>query len=547
MGIRQQLADVLGRHENKIINPSREDMIRQAVEDKEVIVTATGALATWTAPESTGRSPKDTVIVKYGESEKNIDWTSPNNLPLDKDLFDRLFEDALKVLSKKEKIYVIDRVVGADKDYALPTRIIADKALTVLFSDNVIRPVPKGIKDSVFFSDGFTLVVLPYDKINTKNYSEGLRTKKNGKKSDMIIAMDVERKIGLVYGSAYCGSVKKMMFTVMNYLLPEKGILPLHCSANISKTGDTALFLGLSGTGKTTLSTDKKRKMVGDDEHGWSDNGIANFENGCYAKLINLDPKKEPEIHQAVFTPRHFLENGVIIENAMMFPNGTFDLYDERMTPNSRASYPLVFLTNFEEDSKGEHPKTVLFLTADANGVLPPVSKLTQDQAMLWFLMGYTSKLAGTEVGVVEPISSFSRFFGQPFMPRNPEDYAKLLGKKMEKYGTKVYLVNTGWSAGPYGVGSRMDITLTRRIVDACLSGELDDVEYEENELFHVMVPKSCPGVEPEILNPRNTWKDKKEFDKRADKLCQEFSAHFYNAYGKANISEQVKKQCPGK
>jgi phosphoenolpyruvate carboxykinase (ATP) len=391
------------------------------------------------------------------------------------------------------------------------------------------------------------LIALPYDKIDTKKYSGELRKKKNGKTSDMVIALDCDRKIGLVYGSAYCGSMKKLLFTAMNYLLPDENILPLHCSANVDDKGNSALFLGLSGTGKTTLSTDAKRKMIGDDEHGWCNDGIANFEGGCYAKLIDLDPKKEPEIHQAVFTKRQMLENGVIIENAMMYPNGKFDLYDDRLAQNSRAGYPLRFLTNIKEDSKAGHPKTILFLTADANGVLPPISKLTKPQAMLWFMMGYTSKLAGTEVGITEPVSSFSRFFGQPFMPRNPEDYAKLLGEKMDKHNANVFLLNTGWSGGPYGVGKRMDIVLTRRLVDAALNGELDDVEYEEDELFHVLVPKSCPGVEDEILQPKNTWKDKREFDKRAEKLANDFLNHFYNAYGKANIDEEVKKQCPGK
>ena len=544
---KDKVKSLLDNHKNILNNPKRAELIQAAIDDREAIETASGALATWTPKDSTGRSPNDTVIVKNGVSETKIDWTSPNNIPLRPDVFDALLEDALNILSKKDKLYVTDKVIGAESNYALPTKLITDKALSALSCDNLFRETPDDIEKSVFHNKGFTLIALPYDKIDTKKYSGELRKKKNGKTSDMVIALDCDRKIGLVYGSAYCGSMKKLLFTAMNYLLPDENILPLHCSANVDDKGNSALFLGLSGTGKTTLSTDAKRKMIGDDEHGWCNDGIANFEGGCYAKLIDLDPKKEPEIHQAVFTKRQMLENGVIIENAMMYPNGKFDLYDDRLAQNSRAGYPLRFLTNIKEDSKAGHPKTILFLTADANGVLPPISKLTKPQAMLWFMMGYTSKLAGTEVGITEPVSSFSRFFGQPFMPRNPEDYAKLLGEKMDKHNANVFLLNTGWSGGPYGVGKRMDIVLTRRLVDAALNGELDDVEYEEDELFHVLVPKSCEGVDDEILQPRNTWKDKREFDKRAEKLANDFLNHFYNAYGKANIDEEIKKQCPGK
>jgi phosphoenolpyruvate carboxykinase (ATP) len=369
----------------------------------------------------------------------------------------------------------------------------------------------------------------------------------DGKTSNMAVAIDFDRRIGIVYGSAYGGSVKKLMFTVMNYYLPAEGILPLHCSANEGKNGDCALLLGLSGTGKTTLSADPKRALLGDDEHGWSNFGVANFENGCYAKLINLSRTKEPEIYQAVFHEDHYLEHGSIVENAMMYPDGTFDLDDERLTPNSRGSYPLRYLSNIKESSTSGHPTTILFLTADANGVLPPVSKLTPEQAMLWFLMGYTSKLAGTETGIVDPVSTFSRFFGEPFMPRNPDVYAKMLGSKMKQFGTDVYLVNTGWSGGPYGEGSRMDINLTRAIVDACLDGSLKKVDYEENDLFHILVPRSCPGVPTEVLNPRNTWTDKSRYDERAKKLAADFSNHYDKAYGNKEIEEDIKAQCPGK
>ncbi len=343
------------------------------------------------------------------------------------------------------------------------------------------------------------------------------------------------------------GSVKKLMFTVMNYVLPAEGILPLHCSSNEGPDGDIALLLGLSGTGKTTLSADPRRALLGDDEHGWNEEGIANFENGCYAKLINLRAEKEPEIWDAILHQASGLDHGAIVENAMMYPDGRFDLDDERLTPNSRGSYPLAFLSNIKDPPVGGHPRTILFLTADANGVLPPVSKLLPEQAMLWFLMGYTSKLAGTETGIVDPVSTFSRFFGEPFMPRNPGVYASMLGERMKRHQAQVYLVNTGWSGGPFGVGSRMDIDVTRAIVHAALGGELDDLEYREDPLFHILVPPTCPGVDREILDPRNTWEDKEAFDLRARSLADNFATHFDKAYGNKGIDPAIVSQCPGK
>jgi phosphoenolpyruvate carboxykinase (ATP) len=337
------------------------------------------------------------------------------------------------------------------------------------------------------------------------------------------------------------------MFTVMNYVLPEVGILPLHCSANEGEPGDTALLLGLSGTGKTTLSADPRRALLGDDEHGWGDNGIANFESGCYAKLIGLKREKEPEIWQAVLHEDDYLNHGAVVENAMMYPDGHFDLDDARLTPNSRASYPLRYLSNIKDPPVGGHPRTILFLTADANGVIPPISRLTAEQAMLWFLMGYTSKLAGTETGIIDPVSTFSRFFGEPFMPRNPHVYASMLGERMRRHGTDVYLVNTGWSGGSFGVGSRMDIDVTRALVHAALDGRLQGIQYQENPLLHIWVPQSCPGVDAGMLNPRNTWQDERAFDARACRLAQDFARHFDSAYGNKGIDPSVAAQCPGK
>ncbi|PID27500.1 MAG: phosphoenolpyruvate carboxykinase (ATP) [Candidatus Cloacimonadota bacterium] len=545
--IKNRVNEIVEKHEKAFINIDRDQYIKKAVENGEAVISACGALATWTPPESTGRSPKDTYIVKFDENANNIDWDSPNNIALDPETADMIFDDAIQTLSGKEQLFVTDRVIGADENYMLPVRTISSHAVTSVFTDNMFRLLPEDIDKSIFGDKRFSLLVLPYDKLNSEKYDGRLRKVSENKTSNMAIILDFQRRAGVVFGSAYCGSVKKLMFTVMNYYLPEYGILPLHCSANEGKDGDCALLLGLSGTGKTTLSADPGRALLGDDEHGWSDNGVANFENGCYAKLVNLNPEKEPEIHNAVFHEDDYLKHGSIVENCLMFPSGKFDVDDTRLTPNSRGSYPLEFLSNIKPDSISGHPKTILFLTADANAVLPPAAKLNPEQAMLWFLMGYTSKLAGTETGIVDPVSTFSRFFGEPFMPRNPEDYASLLGKKMKEHGTQVYLINTGWSGGPYGVGKRMDINLTRKLVESAINGTLKNVEYEENELFHLSIPKSCPGVDEVVLNPRNTWEDKNAFDKRAEKLAKDFSNHYDKAYGNKNIDPAVKAQCPGK
>ncbi len=547
MDLKSKLDDAVKAHKNVLANIERPEMIREAVDNGEAIIAESGALATWTPPESTGRSPKDTVIVKRPESEGNIDWTSPNNIPIDAETFDMLFEDALAMMAEKDKMYMTDRVIGADVGYALPVKVVTSDALQALFTDNMFRPVPDGLEKSVFCNNGYYLIQLPYNKLQAEKYEGRLRTMPDGSTSNMAVAMDMDRRVGVIIGSAYCGSLKKMLFTVMNYLLPFEGILPLHCSANEGDNGDSALLLGLSGTGKTSLSADPTRALLGDDEHGWSNDGIANFENGCYAKMINIHPVKEKDIYDAVMHKDDYLNHGSIVENAMIYPDGRLDYDDDRFTPNSRASYPLKYLRNIKESSTAGHPTTILFLTADAYGVLPPVSKLNPEQAMLWFLMGYTSKLAGTETGITEPKATFSRFFGQPFMPLNPDIYASMLGDKMEKHNTHVYLINTGWSGGAYGVGERIDIVLTRKMVEAALNGSLESVEYYEDELLHLKVPTSCPGVPSEMLNPKNTWEDKAGYDAQARKLADQFCAAFDKAYGGKNIKESVVMQCPGK
>ena len=545
--LKEKLDSFIKNQQNILKNLPRKTTIQESIDNQEAIISKNGALATWTPIESTGRSPKDTVIVKHTESEKHIDWDSPNNIPIDPETFDLLFEDALKTLKQKEKLYLTNRVIGADANMALPVTTLTNHALTALFTDNMFRPVQENIEQSVFYGKDFMLVTLPYEKLNPKRYEGKLRKLQDGSTTNMAVAMDFDRRIGIVYGSAYLGSVKKLMFTVMNYYLPFENILPLHCSANEGKNKDSALLLGLSGTGKTTLSADASRALLGDDEHGWGETGIANFENGCYAKMIDINPDKEPEIYKAVMHKNNYLEHGSIVENAMIYPDGSFDFSDDRFTPNSRASYPLTYLENIKKSSASTHPKTILFLTADAYGVLPPISKLNPDQAMLWFLMGYTSKLAGTETGVTEPQATFSRFFGQPFMPANPDIYAEMLGKKMKKFNTKVYLINTGWTGGPYGTGQRIDITYTRKMVNAALSGDLEKENFHHDDLFHLDIPHKCPDVPQEILIPINTWSNSNFYQKKAQQLANEFSRAFDTAYGNKNIKESVKKQCPGK
>ncbi|MCF7890398.1 phosphoenolpyruvate carboxykinase (ATP) [Candidatus Bipolaricaulota bacterium] len=547
MSLRGKLANVLKNHGSVNDNPPRKSLIRQTVDSGEAFVSKNGALSTWSPPESTARTPKDTVIVKRESSRKQIDWNSSNNIPIEEETFDMAFNDGLDLLKEKEKIYQTNRVIGADPSFTLPTRTVTDRALTALFTYNMFRPAPESIDKSIFSGERFDLVVLPYDKLESKKYEGRLRKLPSGRTSNMIVAMDFDRKLGVVVGSAYLGTVKKLMFTVMNYLLPGEDILPLHCSATEGENGDSALLLGLSGTGKTTLSADPDRALLGDDEHGWGDSGIANFENGCYAKLIDLEEEEEPEIWNAVMHEDDYLNHGTIVENAFMYPNGEFDFHDDRLTPNSRGSYPLKYLTNTKTSSVSGHPKTILFLTADAYGVLPPISRLNPNQAMLWFLMGYTSKIPGTETGISEPQAVFSRFFGEPFMPRNPDIYSEMLGKKMEKHGTDVYLVNTGWTGGPYGEGKRIDLEYTRAMVHAALAGTLRGKKYNEIETLHLKYPISCPNVPNEVLNPKDTWNDPEAYDNRAKQLAQQFSDYFDETYGNKDIKKEVIKECPGK
>ncbi len=541
----QSIDQFLSSHKNVATNLTRSQLIQTSIDRRECIVTESGAVAIWNPKNATGRIPKDTYTVRHPDSKMNIAWGMPNNIAMEPAMFESMLQDALSTLGQKDQLFVLDRSVGADPKYTLPVRTISPRAITELFADNMFRALPADLSQSIFKDDRFTIVVVPTDKVQTAKYKGKLR-EENGKIVDHLIVMDLERRIGIVYGTLYCGAVKKLVFTAMNALLPTNGVLSLHCSASQDTEGNAHLFLGLSGTGKTTLSVDPKRSLIGDDEHLWSDDGVANLENGSYAKLIRLRKDKEPMIFEAVFGKRPVLEHGCIIENTMVYPDGSVDVDDERLAENSRAAFPLSFVGNVVTSARGGHPKTVVFLTADANGVLPPVASLTHEQAMLWFLMGYTSKLAGTEAGVTSPTTTFSRFFGGPFMPLASEEYLKLLNAKLKDHGTNVYLINTGWTGGPYGVGKRMDITLTRAVVDAALTGQLANVECRDDHRFHLRVPVTCPGVDATVLDPKATWPDKDAYEAAANKLSSEFAAHFDKMY-KGQVPPEVEAMCPGK
>ncbi len=547
MDFHRRIDNVLTMHSKVAEDPPRAQMIRSAIENREAVASKCGALAGWTPVESTGRSPKDTYIVRRKPSEEHVDWSAENNVPMEPDTFEMMKKDALAAIGAAGQIYMTNRVLGADPDYCLGIRTVSDRALTALFTDNMFRPVPPEAGGSVFRDLPFLVVALPYHKLDPEKYQGRLRIDPaTGKTSTMAAAMDFDDRIGLIIGSAYLGTLKKLMFTVMNYLTPEHGILPLHCAANEGPKGGVNLLLGLSGTGKTTLSADPRRVLLGDDEHAWSDSGIANFEGGCYAKLINLRQEKEPEIFYAINHNAAPEDHGAIVENAMIYPDGTFDFGDTRLTPNSRGSYPLRFLWHFKPSAVGGHPDVILFLTADANGVLPPIAKLDVDQAMFWFMMGYTSKVEGTERGIVNPVSNFSRLFGAPFIPRRSSVYIKMLGEKVQRHRTRTYLVNTGWSGGPFGIGKRMDIDLTRLLVDAAEKGALEDVEFGLDPVFRLRIPKSCPGLSnAALLNPRDTWTDKAEYDARAGKLAAEFRNWFEKKCDKSGVPASVLSQCP--
>ena len=492
-------------------------LVEIALKKEGAALTDTGALSINTG-KYTGRSPVDRFIVDDPGIHDKVDWGKVN-VPISGEKFENLYNKINEYIKDKE-LFVFDGFVGADKNYRMPIRIINEYASQNLFAQNLFIKPKEGELEG--FEPEYTVIAAPGCHADAEA---------DGVNSEAFIILNFAKKIVIIGGSMYCGEIKKSIFTIMNFILPMKGVMPMHCSANIGEDGDVALFFGLSGTGKTTLSADKGRRLIGDDEHGWTEDGVFNFEGGCYAKCIRLSKENEPQIWNAI-------RFGAVTENLVLDPEtGVPDYDSEKFTENTRAGYPVTYIDNAVEEGVGGNPSTVIFLTADATGVLPPIARLTKEQAMYHFMSGYTSKLAGTERGIIEPTATFSTCFGAPFMPMPPQVYAELLGKKIDKNNARVFLVNTGWSGGSYGVGKRMKLSYTRAMVNAAISGELDNVGYDTDPIFGLAVPAECPGVPAEVLKPVNVWQDKAEYEKTALKLAADFNANFRKFRG---VSEDI-------
>ncbi len=489
-------------------NLGASELVEHAVRRHEGMLSDRGAFTAVTSPH-TGRSPKDKFVVDEPGSTAQIWWE--RNDKLSPAHFDRLLASTKTHLDQQPEVFVQDLFGGADPAYRLPVRFLTPNAWQALFVRNMfIRPSPAELAG---FEPSWTVYHCP--ELQADPSVHGTRT-------GTFIVLNFARNTILIGGTRYAGEMKKSIFTALNYLLPQRGVLSMHCSANLGPEGDTAIFFGLSGTGKTTLSADPSRQLIGDDEHGWSDQGVFNFEGGCYAKAIRLSASGEPEIFAAT---RMF---GTVLENVVLDPvTRVPDFDNDKITENTRASYPIHFIPNHLPSGMGGHPSNIIFLTADAFGVLPPVARLTPDQAMYHFLSGYTAKVAGTERGVTEPSATFSTCFGAPFLPLHPGVYARMLGERIAKHGARVWLVNTGWTGGAYGTGKRMKLGYTRAMVTAALSGELDAGAFAADPIFGVAVPRAVPGVPAEVLTPRNTWPDKAAYDAQARKLAEMFAKNF--------------------
>ncbi len=483
-----------------------------------------GALSTNTAPH-TGRSPNDKFIVRDDVTEGTVDWGKVNQ-PMAPEHWDRLRADVVAYLEGQE-LFVRDARAGADEEYGIRVRVVSEQAWASLFAYNMFRrPSAEELAEIV---PDFTVLHAPLFQADTAVH---------GTRSAAVVAVNFTAKEVVIAGTRYAGEIKKSIFSVLNHILTDRNVLPMHCSANIGSEGDVALFFGLSGTGKTTLSADPERDLIGDDEHGWSDRGVFNFEGGCYAKTIRLSPEGEPEIYQAT------QKFGTILENVILDEvTGEIDFDDDSITENTRASYPLHYIPNAVASGQGGQPSNVVFLTADAFGVLPPISRLTPEQAMYHFLSGYTAKVAGTERGITEPKATFSACFGAPFLPRHPGLYAEMLGEKLRERGANVWLVNTGWSGGGYGVGSRMKLAHTRAMVRAALAGDLDDVDTVEDPVFGLHVPIAVPEVPTKVLHPKQTWEDGEAFEVAAAKLAGMFQDNFEQFADR--VSDEVKGAGP--
>ena len=491
-------------------NLSIPQLVQEALERGEGTLSETGALVVKTG-KYTGRSPNDKFIVDTPMVHDEIAW-GKINVPIEKAKYEAIKAKVLAYLQNKD-LYVFDGFAGADPKYTQRFRIVNELASQNLFIHQLlIRPTDEELENYV---PDYTIYAAPGFKCIPEV---------DGVNSEAAIIIDYEAHEVLICGSGYAGEIKKSVFSVMNYVLPKNGILSMHCSANIGDAGDSAVFFGLSGTGKTTLSADPNRKLIGDDEHGWSPDGIFNIEGGCYAKCIDLDPAREPEIYGAI-------KFGALLENVVVDEEGKPDYFDGSLTENTRAGYPVDHIPNAAIPGVGGQPKTIVFLTADAFGVIPPISKLDNDMAMYHFVSGYTSKLAGTERGITEPVTTFSTLFGAPFFPLNASVYANMLGEKLKETGANVFLVNTGWCGGAAGTVPRMKLKYTRAMVTAALAGELDNVEYELDPIFNVNIPKSCPNVPSEILNPKNIWEDKAAYEASAKNLAKKFADNFAKKY----------------
>jgi phosphoenolpyruvate carboxykinase (ATP) len=484
------------------------ELYEHAIRRDEGILAVDGPIVCRTGAH-TGRSPNDKFIVKEPSSEKQIAWGKVNR-PLSVDQFDALKRDIVAHVADRE-LYVQDLYAGADPAYRLPVRFVQELAWQNLFVRNLFIVPPSG--DLASFAPQFTVITAPSFRANPDRH---------GTRSDVAIVANMATREVLIAGTSYAGENKKSIFTILNYLLPLQGVLSMHCSANIGKSGDTALFFGLSGTGKTTLSSDPDRQLIGDDEHGWSDRGVFNFEGGCYAKMIRLSRDAEPQIYA---TTRRF---GTVLENVVVDPaTRSLNFDDASLTENTRGAYPIDFIDNAVMSGMGGHPQNIVMLTADAFGVLPPIARLSPEAAMYHFLSGYTAKVAGTEKGVKDPSATFSTCFGAPFLPLNPNVYARGLGERIARHQARVWLVNTGWTGGAFGVGSRMSIGHTRAMIAAALSGALDNVQYQRHPIFNLEMPTMCPGVPSDVLDPRGTWADKAAYDVQARKLATMFVDNF--------------------
>lgn len=497
--------DLLGvKKDNLLTGYSVSRLINDAVRRGEGTLSRDGALAIETG-KFTGRAPKDRYIVRDEITENSVAF-GKINIPMDETVYQNIL-DKVKTYIKDKDLYLIKCKAGASLKNSISVDVLTENAAQAVFASDIF------IKDNdrIGYDADFTVVSLPELKANGK--ADGLN-------SEAFIIISFRDKLVLIGGTKYCGEIKKSVFSVMNFLLPPKGILPMHCSANMGSDGKTALFFGLSGTGKTTLSADPKRSLIGDDEHGWNDSGIFNIEGGCYAKCINLDPLKEKEIYDSI-------RFGSVLENVVLDEQNVPDYFDGRLTENTRCTYPLEYIENRVDEKAGGHPSTILFLTADACGVIPPISKLSREGAMYHFMSGYTSKVAGTETGIIKPETTFSALFGEPFMPRPIEEYAHLLGEKIDAHETEVYLINTGWIGGMYGVGERIPLRYTRLMVDAALNGALKNITFVKDEIFNLDIPTEVPGVPSELLIPRKYWKVEEEYLKVSTELAEKFKENF--------------------